>query len=131
MQPKGYLVISLDFELWWGVFDVLDPKSSSTYFNNTLNVIPEILQIFEASGIHCTWATVGMLFNRDWKEWEGNIPEKLPDYRNIKLSAYAYGREHQREKESLFFAPALVRSITNVPGQEVGTHTYSHYSCQE
>ena len=32
---------------------------------------------------------------------------------------------------SYFFAPELIRSIHETKGQEIGTHTYSHYYCLE
>jgi len=129
---NGALVISLDFELLWGVFDKVDWTKKVEYFNNTRNVIPEILQLFEKYEISCTWATVGMLFNEDWDEWNQNLPEILPDYENNKLSAYHYGKSIQsKETEQLCFAPDLIRQIQDTPGQEIGTHTYSHYYCLE
>jgi peptidoglycan/xylan/chitin deacetylase (PgdA/CDA1 family) len=129
---NGALVISLDFELLWGVFDKVDWTKKVEYFNNTRKVIPEILQLFEKYEISCTWATVGMLFNEDWDEWNQNLPEILPDYENNKLSAYHYGKSIQsKETEQLCFAPDLIRQIQDTPGQEIGTHTYSHYYCLE
>ena len=57
---KSIVVISLDFELLWGVFDKVDYKEKETYFKNTRKVIPKILDLFSENDIHCTWATVGM-----------------------------------------------------------------------
>ena len=95
---NGTLVISLDFELLWGVFDKVNYKEKSEYFSNTRKVIPEILNIFEANNIHCTWATVGMLFNENWEEWESNIPKVLPDYKRKELSAYEFGNKIKGRK---------------------------------
>ncbi len=129
---NGTLVISLDFELLWGIFDMVDYRQRINYFRNTRAVIPEILKLFEANGIHCTWATVGMLFNKDWEEWEQNNPGKEPNYVIDKLSSYTYGREIKNlNTEELCFAPDLIPEISQVPGQEIGSHTYSHYYCQE
>ena len=48
------------------------------------------------------------------------------------LSPYRYGRSIQsKETEELCFAPDLIRRIKETPGQEIGTHTYSHYYCLE
>ncbi|WP_289021518.1 polysaccharide deacetylase family protein [uncultured Salegentibacter sp.] len=128
----GTLVISLDFELLWGVFDKVNWIEKKKYFQNTRKVIPEMLQLFEEYKISCTWATVGMLFNENWEEWNANIPEKLPDYDNKKLSAYKYGSSIQsKETEELCFAPGLIKLISKTPYQELGTHTYSHYYCLE
>lgn len=132
MNNNGALVISLDFELLWGVFDKVDWRKKKEYFQNTRKLIPEILQLFEEYNISCTWATVGMLFNHDWDEWNDNIPQILPEYHHEKLSAYNYGKSIQRkETEELCFAPNLIKQIIATPGQEVGTHTYSHYYCLE
>lgn len=129
---NGTLVISLDFELLWGVFDKVDWGDKKEYFLNTRKVIPEILQLFERYEIQCTWATVGMLFNEDWDEWNENIPDILPQYENSQLSAYKYGKSIQtKETEEFCFAPDLIRLIKETPGQEIGTHTYSHYYCLE
>lgn len=131
-NSNGVIVISLDFELLWGVFDKVDWKEKIEYFQNTKNTIPKILNLFEKYKIACTWATVGMLFNENWDEWNSNIPEFLPDYSRKELSAYEYGKFIQsKESETICFAPELIRLINNTPYQEIGTHTYSHYYCLE
>ncbi len=131
-MENGALVISLDFELIWGVFDTAEIKDKSEYFLNTRKVIPQILDLFSKSNIHATWASVGMLFNNDWKSWEDNEPVILPDYTNLNLSSYCYGNTIKDEKyNKLCFAPELIRAIHNTTGQEMATHTYSHYYCLE
>lgn len=131
-MKKGSLVISLDFELVWGIFDHIELENKAAYFDTTLKVIPQILEVFEQNSIHATWATVGMLFNENWEEWHANVPLVLPMYENEKLDPYAYGKEYQSAGlDRFFFAPNLIREIKNCPGQEVGTHTYSHYYCLE
>lgn len=131
-MKKGALVISLDFELLWGVFDKVDWREKQEYFRNTRKVIPEILELFEKYEISCTWATVGMLFNENWDDWNQNIPEVIAEYENKKLSAYDYGKSIQhKETEEFCFAPDLIRQIRKMPGQEIATHTYSHYYCLE
>ena len=131
-MDNGNLVISLDFELLWGVFDKVDHKDKITYFNNTKKVIPEILDLFSQNGIACTWATVGMLFNKNWKDWSKSFPEVLPAYHKSELSAYNFGKSiASHENEAMCFAPELIRKIIGTPKQEIATHTYSHYYCSE
>ncbi|SDS25550.1 polysaccharide deacetylase family protein [Christiangramia echinicola] len=131
-MENGALVISLDFELLWGVFDKVNWKEKKQYFLNTRKIIPELLLLFEKYEIKCTWATVGMLFNEAWDEWNENIPDILPEYENSLLSAYKYGKSIQmKETEKLCFAPDIIKRIKKTPGQEIGTHTYSHYYCLE
>lgn len=132
MSKNGYLVISLDFELLWGVFDVVDHREKIEYFRNTRNVLPTILSEFENHKIHATWAVVGMLFNKDWGDWKMNQPKAVPLYSNSTLSAYNFGNSIVNEEtEELVFAPQLIQQINQTEGQEIGTHTYSHYYCLE
>ena len=73
----GALVISLDFELHWGV---RDSRTLDSYRANLLGVrqaIPAMLELFAARGIHATWATVGILFCRNKKELEDTLPTVL------------------------------------------------------
>lgn len=131
-MKKGALVISLDFELVWGIFDHIKIKDKVSYFNNTLEAIPQMLAVFEKNNIHVTWATVGMLFNENWDEWHANIPTVIPTYDKAILNPYEYGKAHQKSGyDNFFFAPHLIKEIQSVKGQEIGTHTYSHYYCLE
>ncbi|UZH55506.1 polysaccharide deacetylase family protein [Salinimicrobium tongyeongense] len=131
-MKNGAFVISLDFELLWGVFDVVDYKKKVEYFENTRKFVPLVLKSFEQYGIHATWAVVGMLFNDSWEEWKSNYPAETPSYNNPSLSAYRFGESIISSKtKDLVFAPQLIQQIKETPGQEVGTHTYSHYYCRE
>lgn len=131
-MKKGAFVISLDFELVWGIFDHIEIQDKVAYFNNTLYAIPKMLEIFDHHNIHVTWATVGMLFNENWEEWQANQPSELPTYEKEILNPYAYGKAHQKSGyDHFFFAPSLIQAIQSVKGQEIGTHTYSHYYCLE
>lgn len=129
---NGAFIISLDFELLWGVFDVVDHEAKREYFSNTRKLIPELLRHFTENDIHATWATVGMLFSSDWEEWENDFPPELPGYKNEQLSAYEFGKRIRSDSTmDLCFAPELVEVIRDSEGQEVATHTYSHYYCLE
>jgi peptidoglycan/xylan/chitin deacetylase (PgdA/CDA1 family) len=131
-KKNGYLVISLDFELLWGVFDKISLEEKELYFKNTRSLISEILNLFTHYNIHATWATVGMLFNSNWEEWERNIPNVLPEYSNDALSAYKFGKRIKSKETEIFcFAKNLIRQIYNTNYQEIATHTYSHYYCLE
>ena len=96
-MKKGTLVISLDFELVWGLFDHIEINDKASYFNNTLEAIPQIVSIFEKNNIQATWATVGMLFNENWEEWHSNIPDSIPTYNKVELNPYEYGKKHQKK----------------------------------
>jgi peptidoglycan/xylan/chitin deacetylase (PgdA/CDA1 family) len=132
MKNNGYLVVSLDFELLWGVFDKVTYREKESYFKNTRLVIPELLNLFSEYQIHATWATVGMLFNNNWEEWRENAPGSLPIYKNTNLSAFDFGNSiNSMDTEFFCFAKDLICQIHNTLHQEIGTHTYSHYYCLE
>jgi hypothetical protein len=58
----GRFVISLDFELLWGVRDHADRDSYGKNVLGARNAVPKMLEIFAKNGISATWATVGFLF---------------------------------------------------------------------
>lgn len=129
---KGYLVISLDFELLWGIFDVVDFSAKKEYFLNTRKVIPEILELFDRYDIHCTWAVVGMLFHENWESWERSIPSEIPTYKQNRLSPYLFAEKNKGAiPGEMCFAPELIRLIQSTSNQEIASHTYSHYYCEE
>ena len=132
-MKKGALVISLDFELYWGIGDHINYDKYQTYFDNTLKIIPEILNLFSKYQIHCTWATVGMLWNENWEEWKINRPSILPKYEKKELSNYNLNKKIkiQNVDQNHFFGLDFINKINNTERQEIGTHTYSHYYCNE
>ena len=127
----GALVISLDFELYWGVTDLHIPNSK--YDANVLGawkVIPRLLDLFEEAGLSATWCTVGLVFADNWADAQKYWPDKRPRYQNRELSAYESGSAASADNK-FYYAPELMRRIASQPGQEVGTHTFSHYYCLE
>lgn len=91
--------------------------------------IPRILALAERYGVHCTWATVGLLFFDDRDELLSALPEVRPHYADATLSPYAriaaIGRSER--EDPLHFGRSLIRMIRDCPGQEVAGHTFSHY----
>jgi peptidoglycan/xylan/chitin deacetylase (PgdA/CDA1 family) len=133
VSPAATFVVSLDFELYWGV---RDQRTIDRYTPNLLGareVIPRMLERFAAHGVHATWATVGILFCESKDELLARLPERRPRYAHPGLSPYDdLARVGDGEKaDPLRFAPSLIRRIAETPGQEVGTHTFSHYYCLE
>lgn len=129
LKNKGTLVISLDFELMWGMFD----KDTRHYQNNIRNVhevVPKLLKLFTDYNIHATWATVGMLMTADQHELDTSLPDAKPKYKNSVFSSYDYLQNNELDQE-LHFAPGLVKKIIEAEGQELASHTFSHYYCLE
>jgi peptidoglycan/xylan/chitin deacetylase (PgdA/CDA1 family) len=131
----GIFTISLDFELHWGGFEKWPLDKYRTYFTNTRKVIPEMLRVFEDAGVHVTWATVGILMHRTKGELFKNFPPVKPQYREKQLSAYHYiekqGIGTDESSDPFHFAPTLVEQIIATSGQELATHTFAHYYCNE
>lgn len=129
---RGALVISLDFELAWGVHDSLG--SEGDYRTNLLgarDAVPRMLDLFTEYGVAATWATVGFLFAESRDELAAFSPRERPNYANPRRDPYRIRVGRDERDDPLHFAPSLVRAITATPRQEVGSHTFSHYYCME
>lgn len=127
-QP-GALVVSLDFELRWGLHDLV-PPDGGTYRANLLGVrdaVPKLLDLFEEYGIAATWATVGMLMAESREERERFRPTTMPTYVAPKLDSYRVITGESEADDPLHFAGSLVEQIRTRPRQEIGSHTFAHY----
>lgn len=127
----GSLVISLDFELMWGILDHDDPMAYKDNIAGVWEAVPEMLRLFEEHHIHATWGIVGMLSNHSIEECKKNIPEVLPSYEDENLSAYAHFEGLGKCDAKYLFAPELIKRIVGTKHQEIACHTYSHYYCSE
>jgi peptidoglycan/xylan/chitin deacetylase (PgdA/CDA1 family) len=128
----GALVISLDFELHWGVRDHYSVDGA--YRANLMGArgaIPRMLDVFERYGIAATWATVGFLFAESRRERECFSPLVRPNYTDPTLSPYHEVTGDNEADDPLHYAPSLIDTIAKRPRQEIGAHTFSHYYCLE
>jgi peptidoglycan/xylan/chitin deacetylase (PgdA/CDA1 family) len=132
-SASGALVISLDFELYWGVRDKRSFEDYREHLLGVHEVVPRLLSLFSNYGIHATWAVVGMLLLDDYEELLRYRPERLPRYHRAELDPYSYADRTKWTPDllPLHFAPGLVRAVHGTPHQEVGCHTFSHYYCLE
>lgn len=130
---QGSLVVSLDMELMWGV---RHGRTKETYGHRVLGerqAIPAMLDAFADHGIHATWATVGFLMCEGKEDLLTRAPEDRPTYADPLCSSYLYLDEvgENEKSDPYYFAPSLMRRIASCPGQEIATHTFSHYYCLE
>ena len=134
-EESGKLIVSLDFELFWGMQDRHSLASYQDHVLGGRRAIPQLLDLFEKHGIHATWATVGFMFADSYEELKRYFPDKdsLPSYSDPRLSPYRLFAEIGETEETApcFYAPSLIRRIAQTPGQEIGSHTFSHYYCRE
>lgn len=129
----GTLIISLDFELYWGVRDVVTLEGYGANLRGTRQAIPALLEAFEEHGVRATWATVGFLFFDAKAELLASLPSERPAYAEPQLSPYPAlaGLGETEAADPYHFGRALLGRIRAVPGQEIGTHTFSHYYALE
>ncbi|MGM9584904.1 MAG: polysaccharide deacetylase family protein [Faecousia sp.] len=129
----GTLIVSLDFELFWGMLDCCPLEDYQDHVLGGRKAIPQLLELFQKYGIHATWAAVGFLFAENYEELRRYFPAEKPGYRNDKLDPYReFSRIGRNEQEApCFYAPSLLKQIAATPGQEIGSHTFSHYYCRE
>ena len=126
----GALVISLDFELHWGVRDHVgrhDPLYRR--LPEARRAVTELTALFASRSIHATWATVGFLFASTRQELDAHLPDERPTYERAEFDPYVetIGVDEEHDPEHL--AGSLVDLIATTAGQEVGSHTFSHYYC--
>lgn len=129
-MPKGIFTISLDFELYWGVRDHRSIENYGSNIKNVHVVVPRLLELFEKYGIHCTWATVGFLFFENKSELVAGLPAIYPEYQKKEYDPYGYLMKNELDPD-YHFAYDLIKKIKNTPGQEIGTHTFSHFYALE
>ena len=129
----GAFVISLDLELFWGVRDVKTLAECGARLRAGREAAAAMLERFARDDIHATWATVGFLAFDSREDLLRHLPSSQPHYRAARLSPYvdldALGSSEAEDPHH--FAPSLLRRIVATPGQELATHTFSHYYCLE
>ncbi|NRA93635.1 MAG: polysaccharide deacetylase family protein [Psychroserpens sp.] len=128
---NGHFVISLDYEIHWGVFD---KKSVDDYYENLTNVglvIDRLLELSKKYDVKITFATVGFLFAKDKQELLTYAPEKKPTYYKEKYSPYplleTIGTNEQ--DDPYHFGLSGIDKIKKAGIHEIGTHTFCHYYC--
>ena len=131
---SGKFVISLDFELMWGVRDKRTIENYGDSTEAVHAVIPRLLQQFNRYGVHATFSIVGLLFFESKEEILKALPRLLPNYKDKNLSPYInhfekVGQDYLQDKHH--FAPLLIKEIQKNKIHEIGTHTFSHYYCLE
>lgn len=132
-MSSGFLVISLDFELYWGV---RDKRRLSDYKENLLGVrdaVPAMLRIFREYGARSTWAVVGFLLFGEKRELIEYLPASFPNYLKKSLNPYlSLDNIGESEKEDPYhYALSLVNLLREDGAVEIASHTFSHYYCLE
>lgn len=130
-NKQGVMVISLDFELLWGMVDHADIDTYGENIIGARSAVIRILELFGKYDIHATWAIVGFLFYPNVQIQKENLPVKPPEYSDPKYSSYLYIDKIRNDGWEYYFAPEVIPKIKETPNQEIASHTYSHYYCLE
>lgn len=129
-MDSGTFVISLDFELMWGV---QEKKTVDSYGEQILEVwetLPRLIQLLDKYHVKATFATVGSLFAENFEGLRKCLPKSSPDYKNRLLLPFDRLSEYEgRSLEKFFFAPELIMRVAE--NHEIATHTFSHFYCLE
>ena len=131
MKSSGKFIISLDFELLWGM---RDKHTTETYSQNIIGVwevLPKMIRAFENYKVKGTFATVGFLFASNKKELIKYSPVNKPKYLDLNLSPYEGHFNLVKENDKFHFATDLIALLQKYPNQEIASHTFSHYYCLE
>lgn len=128
----GSFIISLDFELLWGVHDHHTVQSYGQNIAGVESVIPRLLDLFEEYSVHATFAAIGFLFYRSKTELLAHLPDIRPSYVNKNISPYENNYIiNLNDTDNYHFAPNLMDLLKSKPFIEIATHTFSHYYCWE
>jgi len=124
IYPKPTFVISLDFELFWGV---IRSRSIQDYQNNVFGVedaLPAIIDVFNEYQISATWAVVGSILCDSFDEWNELINEFYFDFSIFNNNEI---KQIIKNNPRLFFNKKLVEHIKSSLSQEIASHTFAHY----
>ncbi len=131
---NGSFIISLDYELMWGVRDKRTIENYGDAIKGVKNSTKLTLALFRKYKVKATYATVGFLFHENKQELLNFIPEIKPSYKDSNLSPYTDIQNFLGENElsdPYYFGYDLVKEIRDEGQHELATHTYCHYYCLE
>jgi peptidoglycan/xylan/chitin deacetylase (PgdA/CDA1 family) len=126
----GTFAISLDFALYWGMRDRQPFSACQTRLQGVYQAIPALLTAFQQANIHATWAVVGLVFFRDTAELRYHLPSILPQYHDRRLNPFLYLPNTERHPDLIpyYYAPQLIQAIQRYAGQEIASHSFSHFN---
>lgn len=131
---KGNLVISLDYELMWGVRDKRTIENYGDAIKGVKKSTALTFKLFKKYQVRATYATVGFLFHENKQELLNAMPILKPTYQETNLSPYPGIENYVGENEindPYYFGYSLTNKIKEDKLHELATHTYCHYYCLE
>ena len=131
---KGTFIISIDFEIHWGVLDTKSIKNYGANLRGVRQAISGMLELFDKYDINATFATVGMLFYKDKSSLLGSLPDRKPGYQSEQLNPYKNIETlvgESEENDPYHYGRSVIQLIQQKGRHEIGSHTFSHFYCLE
>jgi len=125
----GYFVISLDFEMIWGMIEKSQNELIKKRVQNVEIVIPKILEVFKTHDIHATWGVVGILMLNDFEELK-SLVDKIDfkyEKKELRISKYLSTFSDSEFDSNIHFKYDLIKNIKETPYQEIASHSFSHF----
>jgi hypothetical protein len=92
---SGYFIISLDFELMYGLSEL---KNQDYYKKSVAGgkvAIPRILELFTKYGIHATWSVVGkIMMASDSYHYAGNLIDMIRNVQGQEIGSHTFSHIH-------------------------------------
>ena len=85
VPPPGF-VISLDFELMWGMRDKRTILTHGNHILGEREAIPAMLRLFKRYEVKATWAVVGMTLFECRSDLLAHLPDVHPTYNRSGMS---------------------------------------------
>lgn len=128
---NGVFVISLDYEMMWGA--IFNEKVKSGYLYRTKYIeesVNELLLLLKRYHIHATWASVGLIACTGKDEALIMADHNVKDpYSDLRLSDFIKSIDDNDYYR--YFSPDSLLKISDTEGQEIATHTFSHFYLKE
>jgi peptidoglycan/xylan/chitin deacetylase (PgdA/CDA1 family) len=130
-MDNGSFIVSLDFELLWGLRYLPNAENFKQSVLEVEKVIPQIVDLFNKYSVNATFATVGLVFCGSKREIYEYAPALKPGYKDKSLSPYEnnYLESLSPNNDKLHSAEFVVEYLKKQHGIEMGTHTFCHYYC--
>lgn len=135
MNVNGNLVISLDFELLWGLagWESKQIDAYVSHIQGSVYALKKILEIFRRYDMKCTIAFVGCMNYSSIEDLRSDLPKIHPKYKNELFSSQSslIPQINNKYQSELFFCSDLITELSTDKNVELASHTFSHYYCLE
>ena len=129
------LIISLDFELLWGLSGWNENQIAkyAPHIQGSVFALESILKLFSEYNIKCTIAYVGAMSCDSKKQLlclKKDLPE--PSYKSTIFSSYnSILPLTEKYPSEYFFCPNVIENLSHNKLVELASHTFSHFYCLE